>query len=128
MILPVDDIDQAAAFYGELFGSAGERVWANRHYFHCGEVVLACVEPPADKRPARPADGPADPRIIYFAVPDLDAVFERARRAGARRVDDEIGEQPWGERSFYADDPFGNPLCFVQEATVYTGGPIAASD
>ncbi len=29
--------------------------------------------------------------------------------------------RPWGEHSFYAKDPWGNPLCFVEEGTVYTG-------
>ena len=29
--------------------------------------------------------------------------------------------RPWGERSFYADDPWNNPLCFVQEGTIYAG-------
>ena len=29
--------------------------------------------------------------------------------------------RPWGERSFYAEDPWGNPPCFVEERTVYTG-------
>jgi hypothetical protein len=29
--------------------------------------------------------------------------------------------RPWGERSFYAFDPFGNGLCFVDEKTVFTG-------
>ena len=29
--------------------------------------------------------------------------------------------RPWGERSFYAEDPWKNPLCFVEEGTVYTG-------
>ena len=29
--------------------------------------------------------------------------------------------RPWGERSFYAFDPFGNGLCFVDETTVFTG-------
>lgn len=28
---------------------------------------------------------------------------------------------PWGERSFYVEDPWKNPLCFVEEGTVYTG-------
>ena len=34
----------------------------------------------------------------------------------------EIAERPWGERSFYAHDPFGNPVCFVDERTLFTGG------
>ena len=29
--------------------------------------------------------------------------------------------RPWGERSFYLRDPFGNPLCFVDAATLFTG-------
>jgi hypothetical protein len=29
--------------------------------------------------------------------------------------------RPWGERSFYVEDPWKNPLCFVEEETVYTG-------
>jgi hypothetical protein len=33
----------------------------------------------------------------------------------------EISVRPWGERSFYAEDPWGNPLCFVQTGTTYPG-------
>jgi len=29
--------------------------------------------------------------------------------------------RPWGEVSFYGNDPFGNPLCFVDEETLFTG-------
>lgn len=29
--------------------------------------------------------------------------------------------QPWGERSFYAEDPFANKICFVDESTVFAG-------
>jgi hypothetical protein len=32
-----------------------------------------------------------------------------------------ISVRPWGERSFYADDAWGNPLCFVENGTVYPG-------
>lgn len=28
---------------------------------------------------------------------------------------------PWGERLFYALDPLGSRLCFVEEGTVFTG-------
>jgi hypothetical protein len=36
-----------------------------------------------------------------------------------------IVRRPWGERSFYAVDPFGNKLCFVDRATLFTGRPGA---
>ena len=32
-----------------------------------------------------------------------------------------IAKRPWGEESFYASDPFGNPLCFVRRDTEFTG-------
>jgi len=33
----------------------------------------------------------------------------------------EIARRPWGEKSFYAADPFGNGLCFVSSDSVFTG-------
>jgi hypothetical protein len=32
-----------------------------------------------------------------------------------------IERRSWGERSFYAHDPFGNPLCFVDASAVFRG-------
>ena len=32
-----------------------------------------------------------------------------------------IARRPWGEVSFYLHDPSGNPLCFVDEQSVYRG-------
>jgi hypothetical protein len=29
--------------------------------------------------------------------------------------------RPWGERSFYAEDEWQNPLCFVEAGTTYPG-------
>lgn len=119
LVIPVDDIDAAVRFYSAIVGSPGERVWGNRHYFRCGEVLLAPVEPGEDSRDFRPA---ADPRVIYFAVDDLEATHDVVRAAGPAQLDEAIGEQPWGERSFHARDPSGNRLCFVAAETVYTGG------
>ena len=45
----------------------------------------------------------------------------RARNAGCSWLDDRIRKRPWGEKSFYLRDPFGNPLCFVDENTAFTG-------
>jgi hypothetical protein len=28
--------------------------------------------------------------------------------------------RPWGERSFYVTDTWGNELCFVQDGTLFT--------
>src|SRR4051812_48244998 len=119
-ILPVSDIDVAATFYARVLGMPGQRVSRGRHYFDCGGTILACFDPRAD---GDPWDAKPNPDHVYFAVDDLDALFARAKEAGCLSIDDNIATQPWGERMFYAKDPFGNPIAFVDRATVFTGKP-----
>ncbi|MFN0009359.1 MAG: VOC family protein [Planctomycetota bacterium] len=123
VILQVSDLDRAEEFYAKLLGAKGRRVHGSRHYFDCGPVILALVDPRNDGEKARP-----NPDHVYFSVKDLETVHARAKRLGCLSKDDvhgepagEMVERPWGERSFYARDPFGNPLCFVDEKTLFTG-------
>ena len=127
VIIPVSDIEKAAEFYGRVFGTEGERVSPGRHYFDCGGVVFACYDPKADGDPgeARPL-----PDHVYFSTDDIEGAYESCHAAGATIPDviiagvgaiGRIETRPWGERSFYAADPFGNPLCFVDARTVFTG-------
>ena len=44
----------------------------------------------------------------------------RRVREPCRDIDRQVKTQPWGERCFYAKDPFGNPICMVDERTVFT--------
>jgi predicted enzyme related to lactoylglutathione lyase len=118
IILPVDDIEKAAGFYEGLLGFGGQRVSPGRHYFDCDGTILACLDPRAD---GEGRDTRSNPEHIYFCVADLEAVFERAKVAGCRSIDGSIVKQPWGERMFYAVDPFGNQISFVDERTVFTG-------
>jgi uncharacterized glyoxalase superfamily protein PhnB len=118
VILPVTDIEAATAFYRELLGSQGRRVSNGRHYFDCGGVILACFDP---RRDGDGVDAQPNPEHIYFAVADLEATFKLAKRLGCAEIESQIQRRPWGERSFYAKDPFGNPICFVDERTVFTG-------
>ena len=118
----VGDLDRAASFYGELFGAAGRRQAGSRVYFTCGPVTLQVVDVSSQGAPHPAA------KALYFTVRDLDAVFARAQKLGCLSGDDvhgrgggEIVVRPWGERSFYAEDPWQNPLCFVEEGTVYPG-------
>ena len=117
VILPVPDIEAAAAFYARVLGIPGIRVSSGRHYFDCGGTILACYDPLADgdREPVG-----SNPQYVYFAVDHLDAVRVRACEAGCRDAT-EIEVQPWGERSFYTHDPFGNPICFVDSETLFTG-------
>jgi len=118
VILPVSDIERARRFYVALLESEGAQVSPGRHYFGCGGVILACFDPRAD---GDPWDAKPNPDHVYFAVPDLEAALRRAESAGAVILKT-IETQPWGERSFYCADPFGNKLCFVDERTRFTAG------
>lgn len=127
VLVPVSDIDRAATFYESVLDLSGQRVSPGRHYFDCEGTILACYDPWADgdEANARPL-----PEPLYLAVDDLDDTLHRARDAGAVFSADEIpdvgplgevADRPWGERSFYCDDPFGNPLCFVEQGTEFSG-------
>ncbi|GAA5191894.1 VOC family protein [Rugosimonospora acidiphila] len=122
VILPVGDIDAAAHFYATLLGQDGERVTAGRHYFDCEGVLVACWDPIADGDPDW--TGP-NPGHVYFSTGEpLDDVRSRAVALSAALdpVRGEIEVQPWGERSFFARDPWGNPFCIVEDGTEYQGG------
>jgi catechol 2,3-dioxygenase-like lactoylglutathione lyase family enzyme len=120
IILQVPDLDKAADFYAQLLGAAGRSIRGGRHYFDCGPVILALVDEGERAQPI--------PDHIYFAVKDLERIHARAHALGCLAQEQVHGEsaggivtRPWGERSFYARDPFGNGLCFVAEETVFTG-------
>ena len=124
VILQVSDLDKAVDFYSKLLNDAGRRIpRASRHYFDCGPVIVALVDPTAGGEEPKPL-----PDYIYFAVSDLEQVYARASELNCLSKEDvhgasagEIVVRPWGERSFYVSDPWQNGLCFVDEKTLFTG-------
>ena len=120
VIVPVSNIDEAAAYYAAVLGNPGRRISPGRHYFGCGQSILACFDPRAD---GDPWDAAPNPDHIYFAVDNLEEYFRRVSQAKGS-ISRPIDTQPWGERSFYCCDPFGNKLCFVDAATSFTGEQI----
>lgn len=115
-------VDEAAAFYGELLGQEGRKQAGARVYFNCGPVTLQVVDVSSSGEPHPAA------KALYFTVADLDAIFERAKKLDCLSTESvhgtaagQISVKPWGERSFYAEDPWANPLCFVEAGTVYPG-------
>ncbi len=118
----VGDLDAAVEFYRKLLAVQGRKQAGSRCYFECGPVTLSVLDVSASGKPHPAA------KALYFTVGDLDAAFARAKALGClsrESVHDAPGGgivvRPWGERSFYAEDPWKNPLCFVEEGTVYTG-------
>ena len=116
IIVPVTDIEQAAAFYAHVLELEGERVSPGRHYFHCGDAILACYHPGSD---GDGADLPPLPEHLYIAVSDVAATRSRVQSAPGAAAPGEVATRPWGETSFYTHDPFGNPLCFVAQGTEF---------
>lgn len=119
VILEVADLNKAENFYSQLLGLKGRKVGGGRCYFDCGSLIFAILEM---KKPQK------IPQYIYFSVSDIKAIFERAKTLKCLSKDKvhdepagEIIERPWGEVSFYAEDPWGNGLCFVEENSTFRG-------
>lgn len=119
--IEVGDLAKAASFYGELFGIDGRTQAGSRVYIQAGPATLQVV----DVSPEAPH---VAAKALYFTVKDVDAVHARAKKLRALSKElvhgkpgGDLVTRPWGERSFYADDPWGNPLCFVEAGTTYPG-------
>jgi len=120
--IEVADLDAAISFYTKLLGVDGRKQAGSRCYFDCGPVTLQVLDVSSSREPHPAA------KALYFTVNDLEAAFERAKSLGCLSREDVhdapgggIVVRPWGERSFYLEDPWKNPLCFVEEGTVYSG-------
>lgn len=120
--IEVSNLEQAATLYSDLLANPGKRHPGARHYFDCGGVIVAVLDISRGGMPPTPG-----PKSLYFAVKDLDAVHARAKQAGVLAPYQVHGQpaadpivRPWGERSFYVVDPWGNDLCFCEDGTLYT--------
>lgn len=121
VILPVYDIEEAAKFYTHVFGISGTRVSPGRHYFDLGGTILACYDPKADGDELNEGWRFHENQYIYISVSNLEEVHQKLKESTSKYLDVNISTMPWGERLFYANDPFGNPICFVDEQTVFKG-------
>jgi catechol 2,3-dioxygenase-like lactoylglutathione lyase family enzyme len=118
----VGDLDAAILFYTDLLGVQGRKQPGRRCSFDCGPVTLHVLDVSSNGQPHPAA------KSLYFTVENLEAAFDRANTLNCLSREDVhdapaggMVVRPWGERSFYAEDPWGNPLCFVEEGTVYPG-------
>ncbi len=118
----VGDLARAVPMYEQLFGVPGRGQAGARAYFTCGPVTLQVVDVSSMRAPHPAA------KALYFTVNDLDAAHTRAKTLGVLSNELVHGApaadaivRPWGERSFYAEDPWGNQFCFVEAGTVYGG-------
>ncbi len=117
VVLPVSDIERPTTYYSALLSMPGKRVSAGQHSFDCEGTVLTVRDARADSR--RPDGGPSAQQV-YFAVDDLEHMHGHAFYVPGGVVSAAIETLPSGERCFSVRDPFGNPLFFVDRATVFT--------
>lgn len=123
VVLEVADLEAAVKFYSQLLNIDGRVQRGSRAYFDCGPVILAVLDPTPGNLTPKPNVGD-----VYFSVTNLESVHARARDLGCLSTEEvheesagDIGTRPWGERSFYVKDPWGNGICFVDETTLFTG-------
>jgi extradiol dioxygenase family protein len=117
--IEVGDLAEAVKFYATLLGQEGRLQAGSRCYFKAGAVTLQVIQ----------IDPPhLVPKALYFVVDNLDEIHQRAATLNCLSTQSVHGTpgnnpmvRPWGERSFYCGDPWGNPLCFVQADTIYKG-------
>jgi catechol 2,3-dioxygenase-like lactoylglutathione lyase family enzyme len=127
ILVAATDLGRSTRFYERLLGTPGRVVAPGRVYFDCGSVIVGVL----DRSDAPAAERTVPTEAIYFATSDLAGVYARARRLRCLSPELIHGDpaspagrtavRPWGERSFYATDPSGNPLCFVDDRTLFTG-------
>src|SRR5436305_14522037 len=69
VFIPVSDFERAKNFYESLLGIQGNVIHGGRVYFQCGPVIVAVIE----------NSGTPIGDHVYFSVPNLEAVFTRAK-------------------------------------------------
>ncbi len=117
-ILRYADARRAIGWLGEAFGFREQLVVADEkkpetiHHaqmvFGTGMVMLSSQEPKNDFDRLLPEDFRQN---IYMIVPDADAHYAQAKKAGAQIAMD-IVDQPYGGRGYTCLDPEGNIWSF----------------
>ena len=111
--LAVDNARGAIEFYGQVFG-ATERMHMpdpGGRIGHAELLIGDSVVMLSDEYPEMGVRGPktlgGSPVMISVYVDDVDAVYDRAVKAGAKAVRP-VEDQFYGDRSGQFEDPFGH--------------------
>jgi hypothetical protein len=115
--LNTDDIDKARAFYGDVFGwSFNDVPMGNQSY-----TQIALPQPPGGGMQVKPTPGTPTQWMPYVGVEDLHATLARARKAGARIVEDTLAVPGYGSLAIIVD-PTGAALGLWEPEGGFQGG------
>jgi PhnB protein len=111
--LIVDGARAAIDFYGSVFGATermqmagpGGRVGHAELQIGDSTIMLADEHPEMDARGPKAVGG--TPVTLHVYVEDVDDVFDRATRAGAKTLR-AVEDRFYGDRSDQFEDPFGH--------------------
>ena len=119
VVLAVEDVDRAYAFYREAFGWESHLEWP-------GEYVelelpdddwlgLYRREGYAETAGAKPVElnGRVSPAYLYVRVDDVGEAEKRLREAGAKALSPRSA-RGWGDEAAYFADPDGNALAVAK--------------
>ncbi len=106
------DCARAIDFYKSVFGATeGERMMGpGGKVMHAelkiGDSVIFLNDAMNEAGPAQPVPGASNPAYLHLYVADVDEVFGRAVKAGAR-TEMAVQDMFWGDRYGKLTDPFG---------------------
>jgi len=113
-----ENVDQALRFLAKAFGLRGHGVQMrgpdgkiNHAAMKLGDALIMMGRPPAGYR--NPKHLGQATQSLYVDVKSVDAHFERARKAGARILE-EPEDKEYGHRRYGATDPEGHEWYFAQ--------------
>jgi len=130
VILVVEDLDRALAFYTEVLGLAlGHRTGAYAQ-LATGATRIGLYERDAmGALLGRPLAAPDPDRAGFelgFLVPDCDAAYADLVARGATPAV-EPADRPWGQRTAYVRDPDGHLVELAQALSPRPTSPASAS-
>ena len=114
--LTVDDTSAAIAFYKKAFGAVeiarhaapdGKKIMHAAVLINGAPVMLNDDFPEYSGKPRTPQALGGSPVVIHLNVPDVDAAWQRAVKAGAE-VTMALADQFWGDRYGSLRDPHGH--------------------
>jgi uncharacterized glyoxalase superfamily protein PhnB len=112
-----EDVEGALDFLARAFGFeeqlryTGPEGYVSHAEMRIGDGVVYMGDPGEEYR--NPAHLGARTQMVCVTVDDVDAMFERAKAAGAD-ISDEPADQAYGERRFMARDPEGHAWSIAQ--------------